>query len=52
MTVPLAFKEKGERQCDDIIKVIVTSQPTSFVSLELPKLGKLMERVKLVEPGE
>lgn len=44
MTVPLVVKEKGEKYCDDVIKVFLTSQPTSFLSLELPELGKFIER--------
>jgi Caspase domain len=30
---------RSHRQCEDIIKVFVTSQPTSFDLLELPRLG-------------
>ncbi|KAF2189924.1 hypothetical protein K469DRAFT_561550, partial [Zopfia rhizophila CBS 207.26] len=41
---PKALREKGAKHCDDIIKVFSTSQPTSFLSLELPELGELMER--------
>jgi hypothetical protein len=44
MTVPLVLQEKGEKYCDDIIKVFLTSQPTSFLSLELPELGKYIKR--------
>ncbi|KAB8268075.1 hypothetical protein BDV30DRAFT_20599 [Aspergillus minisclerotigenes] len=39
--VPIELKGKGIRQCDDIIKVLITSQPTSFDLLELPKLSKV-----------
>ena len=38
--VPPEMREKGHLQCQDIIKVLVTSKPTSFDLLELPKLGK------------
>jgi Caspase domain len=44
MSVPAEMREKGHRQCDDIIKIIVTSQPTSFDLLELPKLGEPVKR--------
>jgi hypothetical protein len=47
MTVPPALREKGEKQCVDIFKVFLTSQPTSFMSLELPELGNLLERSKV-----
>ncbi|KAJ5335663.1 caspase [Penicillium brevicompactum] len=41
MTVPPIMKDYGS--CEDIIKVFVTSQPTSFDLLELPKLGGLTD---------
>ena len=41
--VPPDMIEKGHRQCEDIIKVFVTSQPTSFDLLELPKLGEIVK---------
>jgi hypothetical protein len=41
MTVPPMMKEHGS--CEDIIKVFLTSQPTSFDLLELPNLGELAE---------
>jgi hypothetical protein len=40
MTVPTELREKGLYQCDDIIKVFITAQPTSFMSLELPKIER------------
>jgi hypothetical protein len=36
--IPFKMKERGLRQCKDIIKVFVTSQPTSFDFLKLPEL--------------
>lgn len=39
MTVPPAMNDY--RSCEDIIKVFVTSQPTSFDSLELPNIDEL-----------
>lgn len=38
--IPPEMKERGVRQCKDIIKIFVTSRPTSFDFLELPKLGE------------
>lgn len=42
--VPLRMREKGHRQCQDIIKVFVTFKSTSFDLLELPKLDKSAKR--------
>jgi hypothetical protein len=42
-TVPKELKENGYTQCDDMLKVFVTSRPTSFEILELPGLGKTLE---------
>ena len=39
MTVPPAISGYGS--CEDVIKIFVTSQPTSFGSLELPNLDEL-----------
>lgn len=47
MRVPDKMKAQGHRWCDDIIKIIVTSQPTSFDMLELARLG---EPVKASKP--
>jgi hypothetical protein len=41
---PSEMRANGYHQCEDIIKVFVTSQPTSLDILELPKLGKPIER--------
>jgi hypothetical protein len=43
MTVPPIMKEHGS--CEDIIKVFVTSQPTSFDLLELPNLDGLADTI-------
>ncbi len=40
MLIPRELKEKGYRSCEGIIKVFVTSHPTSFDFLELPRLGE------------
>ncbi|RHZ62536.1 uncharacterized protein CDV56_102438 [Aspergillus thermomutatus] len=37
--IPDQMMENGHHSCKDIVKVFVTSQPTSFDVLELPKLG-------------
>jgi len=42
--VPVGMREKGHRECEDVVKVFVTSQPTSFDFLELPKLGDPIKR--------
>jgi len=39
--VPQAVREKGQNHCNDILRIILTSQPTPF-SLELPELGESM----------
>ncbi|KAI9684130.1 MAG: hypothetical protein M1829_003400 [Trizodia sp. TS-e1964] len=39
MTIPKEMREKGHHSCKDIVKVFVTSQPTSFDLLELPDMG-------------
>jgi hypothetical protein len=44
MTIPKEVKQKGEKHCNDIIKIFLTTQPTSFLSIELPELGGLLER--------
>lgn len=38
--VPPEIRKEAHGHCEDIIKVFLTSQPTSFDLLELPKLGK------------
>ncbi|KAM0496517.1 hypothetical protein ACHAP8_007416 [Fusarium lateritium] len=44
--VPKEMRASGLRQCDDTLKVIVTSHPTSFDLLELPKIGGLPKKRK------
>ncbi|KAK2009604.1 hypothetical protein LZ32DRAFT_639915 [Colletotrichum eremochloae] len=39
MTVPEQMRDQGYNSCKDIIKVMLTSRPTSFDMFELPKLG-------------
>ncbi|CAJ0551530.1 Ff.00g114600.m01.CDS01 [Fusarium sp. VM40] len=40
-SVPKELRERGIQQCDDTLKVLVTSHPTSFDLLELPEMGGL-----------
>jgi hypothetical protein len=47
MRVPDNMKEQGHGSCEDVVKVLVTSRPTSFDLLELPRLG---EPAKVKEP--
>lgn len=44
MKFPPELRDQGQRQCEDIIKVFVTSQPTSFKFLELPKLSQPVKK--------
>ncbi|KAI8716637.1 hypothetical protein NCS52_00957900 [Fusarium sp. LHS14.1] len=46
MTIPQELKDRGETQCEDIIKFFITRQPTSFMSLELPPIGDICDRRK------
>jgi hypothetical protein len=47
MKIPKEEKAKGITQCDDIIKIFLTSQPISFLSLELPELDQPKKHKKL-----
>ena len=38
MTVPDNMIECGHRECDDILKVFVTTQPTTFTSWQMPEI--------------
>jgi hypothetical protein len=38
MVVPESFRSQGQYECEDIIKVFVTSRPISFAPLLLPKI--------------
>lgn len=44
LMIPPILRESGQLQCEDIIKVFITSEPTSFDLLELPKLGGNLDR--------
>ncbi|KAL7754550.1 hypothetical protein ACKLNR_014608 [Fusarium oxysporum f. sp. zingiberi] len=41
--VPTELIERGIEECSDTLKVVVTSQPTSFDLLELPKVGHILK---------
>jgi hypothetical protein len=38
MTVPEPFRDRGEHVCEDIVKFFITSRPSSFAALVLPKI--------------
>lgn len=38
MTVPTEMSQEGQQGCEDVLKVFVTSRPTSFTCLEMPKI--------------
>ncbi|QGI98466.1 hypothetical protein CEK26_011535 [Fusarium fujikuroi] len=42
--VPDELRKKGIEECCDTLKVLVTSQPTSFDLLELPKIGHALKK--------
>ncbi|KAF4423138.1 caspase [Fusarium acutatum] len=42
--VPDELKKRGVEECSDTLKVLVTSQPTSFDLLELPKIGHVLKK--------
>ena len=44
MQVPPNIEEKRHTHYDDIIKVFLTTQSTSFILLELSEIGKNLER--------
>ncbi|OAQ64686.1 caspase [Pochonia chlamydosporia 170] len=41
MEVPTEMRGRGINTCEDVIKIFITRQPTSFEVLELPKCGEL-----------
>ncbi|KAL9609813.1 MAG: hypothetical protein Q9167_005440 [Letrouitia subvulpina] len=43
MVIPEEIKQKGLTECDDVIKLFVTTRPTSFAALNLPKIKMLDE---------
>jgi hypothetical protein len=46
MVVPDEIQKMGGKWSDDIFKLFITCRPTSFLSLELPELGDLLNRKK------
>jgi hypothetical protein len=45
MTVPECLRDRGQCECEDVIKVFVTSKPTSFAPFILPKIPVPAEKV-------
>jgi hypothetical protein len=45
MTVPESLRDRGQCECEDVIKVFVTSMPTSFTPFILPKISISAEKV-------
>jgi hypothetical protein len=45
MTVPECLRDRGQCECEDVIKVFVTSKPTSFAPFMLPKIPTSAEKV-------
>jgi len=45
MSVPDSLKNKGVKKCEDIMKIFVTSRPTSFPSMVLPPIPRSVENL-------
>lgn len=45
MCIPESFKSRGQRECEDIIKVFVTNMASSFSALELPDIATSLARL-------
>ena len=43
MVIPEEIKQRGQAECEDIMKLFVTTRPTSFAALNLPRLKMLDE---------
>ncbi|KAL9042649.1 MAG: hypothetical protein Q9214_003714 [Letrouitia sp. 1 TL-2023] len=43
MVIPEEIKQRGLTECDDVMKLFVTTRPTSFAALNLPKIKMLDE---------
>ncbi|KAJ3464945.1 hypothetical protein MRS44_005603 [Fusarium solani] len=50
--VPNEIRDRGFRTCDDVLKVLVTSQPTSFDLFELPKIGQVGKKRSSTRNGK
>ncbi|KAH7017244.1 hypothetical protein EDB80DRAFT_279163 [Ilyonectria destructans] len=51
-SIPVEMLDKGHLQCEDIIKVFITSQPTSFDLLDLPKIDGIPKKSSSSRTGE
>lgn len=50
--VPNEIRDRGFRTCDDVLKVLVTSQPTSFDLFQLPKIGQVGKKKPSTRNGK
>jgi hypothetical protein len=46
MKLPPELEEAGHEVCEDVFKVFITTRQTSFLSLELPRLGQSVPELK------
>ncbi|KAH7159603.1 caspase domain-containing protein [Dactylonectria estremocensis] len=46
MELPPELEEAGQEVCEDVLKVFITTRQTSFLSLELPRLGASVTELK------
>ncbi|WAO86065.1 Hypothetical protein NCS54_00332100 [Fusarium falciforme] len=50
--VPNEIRDRGFRTYDDVLKILVTSQPTSFNLFELPKIGQVGKKKSSTRNGK
>ena len=51
LVVPPVLRQLQKLYCEDIVKVFITSEPTSFDSLELPRLEEALDRTTTYPVG-
>ncbi|RYP16784.1 hypothetical protein DL767_010131 [Monosporascus sp. MG133] len=51
MEVPQSLQSRGKNQCEDIVKVFITSKATSFPSMVLPEISLCADVRGRVRPG-
>lgn len=51
MHVPESLKSRSDKRCEDIVKIFITSKPTSFPSMVLPELSLHAETLTRTAPG-